>query len=57
MVSEGFSLTFKNLPNPDKGPFLIEQIKRKKNIQSRKDFFGGGGLKAIWRNPDLTGIS
>ena len=42
MVSEGFNFTFKNLPSPDKGLFLIEKMKCKKPFDPGKS--GGGGV-------------
>ena len=44
MVSECFSLTFTNIPSPDKGPFLIEKMKCKKTFDPEQS--GGGILKS-----------
>ena len=42
MVSECFNLTFKNLPSPDKGLFIIEKMKCKKPFDPEKS--GGGDI-------------
>ena len=53
MVSECFNLTFKNLPSPDKGLFLIEKRKCKKNNRSRRAKKNIPEINFFWRKTKI----